>query len=136
LRQNPICRTNWLITSRSYRRERQRIAKEREEIELDTLKRKASNDWMLTAVHLNTIDATATVARNSVLQTIEIQTKNAVESVVKEVITDPASQQVLIEKLRPIYPAMFEQWQKDLSARLDQLIAEADFENAKRKSEL
>jgi len=91
---------------------------------------------MLTAVHLNTIDATATVARNSVLQTIEIQTKNAVESVVKEVITDPASQQVLIEKLRPIYPAMFEQWQKDLSARLDQLIAEADFENAKRKSEL
>ena len=135
-RVNKTASVEDVTTEAEHRRERQRIAREREQIELDEMKRRASDAWTLTSVYLKEMTVAGDAVRNSVYHAIEIQLKSAVESEVKNSITEPALQQALIEKLRPIYPAQFEAWQKDFCSRMDQLIADGAFENRLEKSKL
>ena len=115
---------------------RQRIAREREQMELDEIKRRHSDDWMLTSVAIFTVKDVATTVRNSIRVTIEKRLKDEVETVIRQTVSDVALQQTLVEKLRPIYPAIYDGWQADMGLRIDQLIKDGKAQNLKLKSEL
>jgi hypothetical protein len=142
-RTNKTTSTEEAATEAEHRRERQRIAREREEIELNIIKRKASQDWMLTEFHDFWGVGLATIIRQSMLSEHE-KFLAAAKSAAKESGADDALVEKMMAALRPKMDAQFESWQVDLCGdeatgklgRLDELDKAAWELSEQKKSQL
>jgi len=142
-RVNKTTSTEEAATEAEHRRERQRIAREREEIELNIIKQKASNDWMLTEFHDFWGVGLATIIRQSMLSEHE-KFLAAAKSAAKESGADDALVEKMMAALRPKMDAAFESWQVDLCGdeatgklgRLDELDKAAWELSEQKKSQL
>jgi hypothetical protein len=142
-RTNKTTSTEEAATEAEHRRERQRIAREREEIELNIIKQKASNDWMLTEFHDFWGVGLATIIRQSML-TEHKKFLDAAKSAAKESGADDALVEKMMAALRPKMDAAFESWQVDLCGdeatgkpgRLDELDKAAWELSEQKKSQL
>ena len=99
-------------TEAEHRRERQRIAREREQMELDESKRRFDKRWMLADAFNFWIDGITLAMRQAILDALK-RALDATHTSAKESGLDDAATEKIMTALRPKLDASFASWQVD-----------------------
>ena len=108
----------------------------REERKNEHEQRRFDEQWMLTGTAYFVMDAFGVTLKNILRDAIERQFPQQIEAIVKECVADEAARQNLIEKMRPVFPAKFDQIQVDVGLKLDEIGRDAEEMNKQQKEEI